>query len=88
MPDGRGGHAGGDSSRCQQSRVLPDIVSSDCGEVFEAGNAESLAAAIIRILSRPDYAEVCKTVRREAEAKYSEEANYGRMMEIYEAVRK
>lgn len=68
--------------------ALPDIVSSDCGEVFEAGNAESLAAAIIRILSRPDYAEVCKTVRREAEAKYSEEANYGRMMEIYEAVRK
>lgn len=66
--------------------ALPDIVSSDCGEVFEAGNAESLAAAIIRILSRPDYAEVCKTVRREADAKYSEEANYGRLMEIYEEV--
>lgn len=63
--------------------ALPDIMSSDCGEVFEAGNAESLAAAIIRILSRPDYVEVCKTVRREAEAKYSEEANYGRLMEIY-----
>ncbi len=68
--------------------ALPDIMSSDCGEVFEAGNAESLAAAIIRILSRPDYAEMCTAARHEAEARYSEEANYGRLMEIYEAVRK
>ncbi len=68
--------------------ALPDIVSSDCGEVFEAGNAESLAAAIRSLLSRQDYDAMCTAARHEAEARYSEDANYGRLMEIYEAVRK
>ena len=64
--------------------ALPDIVQDGrFGEVFEAGNAEACAAAIKRLLSRPDYDEMCAAAKREAETKYSEEANYKRLMEIY-----
>ena len=64
---------------------LPDIVQNGrFGEIFEAGNAEACAAAIERLLSRPDYDEMCAAAKREAETKYSEEANYGQLMEIYE----
>ena len=64
--------------------ALPDIVQDGrFGEVFEAGNAEACAAAIKRLLLRPDYAEMCAAAKREAETKYSEEANYKRLMEIY-----
>ena len=64
--------------------ALPDIVQDGrFGEVFEAGNAESCAAAIKRLLSRPDYDEMCAAAKREAKTKYSEEANYKRLMEIY-----
>ena len=64
--------------------ALPEYVRNvELGEVFEAGNAESLAAAIKRLLSRSDYAEVCAAAKREAETKYSGEANYKRLMEIY-----
>lgn len=64
--------------------ALPDIVQDGrFGEVFEAGNAEACAAAIKRLLSRSDYDEICAAAKREAETKYSEEANYKRLMEIY-----
>ena len=67
--------------------ALPEFVQDGkFGEVFEAGNAEALAAAIKRLLARPDYNEMCKAARREAETKYSEDANYKRLMEIYEEV--
>ena len=64
--------------------ALPDIVQDGrFGEIFEAGNAETCAAAIERLLDRPDYDEMCVAAKREAETKYSEEANYGQLMEIY-----
>ena len=69
--------------------ALPDVVQDGrFGEVFEAGNAEALAAAIKRLISRPDYDEICVAAKREAETKYSEEANYRQLMEIYEGVLK
>lgn len=68
--------------------ALPDIVRNGrLGEVFSAGNVASLADAIVRLLSRPDYDELCRTVRREAETRHSEEANCRRLMEIYDVVR-
>ena len=64
--------------------ALPEIVQENrFGEVFEAGNAEACAAAIKRLLSRSDYDEVCVAAKQEAETKYSEDANYKRLMEIY-----
>ena len=64
--------------------ALPDIVQNGrLGEVFEAGNAEACAEAIKRMLSRPDCDEMCAAAKHEAETKYSEEANYKRLMEIY-----
>ena len=67
--------------------ALPDIVQDGrFGEVFEAGNAEACAAVIKRLLSRSDYDEICAAAKREAETKYSEEANYKRLMDIYRDV--
>ena len=64
--------------------ALPDIVQDGrFGEVFEAGNAEACAAAIKRLLERPDYDEMCAAAKHEAEMKYSEEANYDQLMKIY-----
>ena len=64
--------------------ALPEYIRhGELGEVFEAGNAESCAAAIKRLLSRSDYDDMCAAAKREAETKYSEEANYKRLMEIY-----
>lgn len=64
--------------------ALPDIVQDGrFGEIFEAGNAETCAEAIKRLFSRPDYDEICAAAKHEAETKYSEEANYKRLMEIY-----
>jgi glycosyltransferase involved in cell wall biosynthesis len=64
--------------------ALPDVVQDGrFGEVFEAGNVEACATAIKRLLSRPDYDEMCVAARHEAEAKYSEEANYQQLLEIY-----
>ena len=63
---------------------LLDIVQDGrFGEVFEAGNVEACAAAIDRLLSHSDYDEMCAAAKREAEAKYSEEANYSRLLFIY-----
>ena len=63
---------------------LPDIVQDGrFGEVFEAGNAETCAAAIDRLLNRPDYDEMCAAAKREAETKYSEDANFGQLMRVY-----
>ena len=76
----------GEGTPCIVSNLgaLPEMVKSgELGEVFKAGDPESCAAAIKRLLSRPDYDEMCAIARREAEAKYSEEANYTRLMEIY-----
>ena len=67
--------------------ALPDIVQDGrFGEVFEAGNAEACAEAIKRLLSRTDYDEMCAAAKHEAETKYSEEANYKRLIEIYKEV--
>ena len=64
--------------------ALPEIVKNGrFGEVFEAGNVEGCSAAIDRLLSRSDYDEMCAAAKREAEAKYSEEANYSRLLFIY-----
>lgn len=64
--------------------ALPEIVQENrFGEVFEAGNAEACAEAIKRLLSRSDYDEICAAAKHEAETKYSEEANYRRLMDIY-----
>ena len=63
---------------------LPGLIKmSRFGEVFEAGNSEACAAAIERLLSRSDYGEMCAAAKREAEAKYSVEANYRRLTSIY-----
>ena len=63
---------------------LPDIAQGGkFGEVFESGNAESCVAAIIRLLARHDYDNLCTAVKHEAETKYSEVANYRRLMDIY-----
>ena len=63
---------------------LPDIVQAGrFGEVFESGNPESCAAAIMRLRSHSDYDEICKAAPQEVHAKYSEDANYNRLMEIY-----
>ena len=63
--------------------ALPDIVQDGrFGEVFEAGNAEACAEAIENLLNHPDYDEMCEAAKREAETKYSEEANYGQLMKI------
>lgn len=64
---------------------LPDVVQNGrFGEVFESGNPESCAAAIMRLLTRADYEEICKAAPREVRAKYSEEANYRELMKAYE----
>ena len=64
--------------------ALPDVVQDGrFGETFEAGHAESLAAAITRLLSRPDYDEICAAAKREAKDKYSEDANYRHLADIY-----
>ena len=63
---------------------LPGIVQDGkFGEVFESGNADSCAAAILRLLSSSDYDNLCVAVKHEAESKYSEEANYNQLMDIY-----
>ena len=68
--------------------ALPDIVQDGrFGEVFEAGNVEACAEAIKRLLSRPDYDEMCASAKREANARYSEESNCARLMEIYESLK-
>ena len=67
--------------------ALPDLVGDgECGEVFESGNAEALAAAIRRLLNRPDYDEMCERCKKRVAERYSEEANYRRLMEIYDGV--
>lgn len=69
--------------------ALPEMVKGGAlGEVFEAGRPEALAEAVKRLLARPDYAEMCRAARREAEARYSQEANFRRLTEIYAAARK
>ena len=65
--------------------ALPEYIrNGGLGEMFKPGDAESLAAAIKRLLSRPDYDEMCAAARQEAETKYSEEANYKMLMRIYD----
>lgn len=67
--------------------ALPDIVQDGrFGEVFEAGNVEACAEAIKRLLSRPDYDEICAAAKHETATKYSEEANYNRLMDIYDGI--
>ena len=64
--------------------ALPDIVQGGLfGEVFDAGNAKACADAIMRLLSRPDYGEMCAAAKHEAKTKYSEDANYMLLMQMY-----
>ena len=66
--------------------ALPEIVHSDkFGEVFKAGNVESLAEGIAQVVSRSDYADMCAAARHEAETKYSAEINYLKLIGIYES---
>ena len=66
---------------------LPRLIKENqFGEVFEFGNQESCALAIRRLLNRSDYDEMCVLAKREAESKYSEEANYKQLMKIYKTV--
>ena len=63
---------------------LPEMVKEGAvGEVFKAGDVDSLVAALKRLLERKDYPEMCAAARREAETKYSEKVNYRRLQEIY-----
>ena len=65
---------------------LPDtVVEAKTGFVFRAGDADALAVAIRRILDLDDEAfdRMAAAARREARSKYSEEANYARIQEIY-----
>ena len=67
--------------------ALPEIVQDGrFGEIFKAGDIASCASAIQRILSRIDYDNLCVEVKSEAETKYSEEANYNQLMDLYEEV--
>ena len=66
--------------------ALPGLVrGGELGFVFRAGDADALAAAIRRILDLDDEAfdRMAAAARREARSKYSEEANYARIQEIY-----
>ena len=72
-----------DTSHHHSSSFILNSSSSHCGEIFEAGNAEALAQAIERLLKRNDYAEMCAHAKERAESRYTEEANYSRLQEIY-----
>ena len=64
--------------------ALPEYIRNGAlGEIFEAGNVKACAMAIKRLLLRSDYSKMCAAAKHEAEIKYSEEANYKRLMEIY-----
>ena len=52
--------------------------------MLEDGNVEACAVAIDCLLNRPDYDEMCAAAEREAGTKYSEDANFGQLMKIYE----
>ena len=67
--------------------ALPEIVKNGrFGEVFESRNVEVCAAAIDRLLNRPDYDEMCAAAKREAETKYSKEGNSCKLLDVYENV--
>jgi len=64
--------------------ALPDLVQGDeCGEIFEAGNVDALAAAIVRLLSRADYDAVCEACKKRVHERYSEESNYRDLKKVY-----
>ncbi|MGC9504498.1 glycosyltransferase [Baaleninema sp.] len=55
---------------------------------FQPGNSEDLAATIERSIAHPELLqEMRSVVRQEYENKYTAEANYRRLMEIYELAR-
>jgi glycosyltransferase involved in cell wall biosynthesis len=55
------------------------------GLLFEPGNAQDLANKVAWAWAHPEeMAEMGNEARREYEAKYTAEKNYGRLMEIYE----
>lgn len=67
--------------------ALPELVErGDCGEVFKAGDADALAAAINKIIARKDYAQMCRRAKDKVRSKYSEAANFSRLMSIYKEV--
>jgi len=76
--------AGGTPCVVSNLGALPEYMRNGAlGEVFEAGDSEACAEAIKRLLSRQDYDKMCAAAKHEAEERYSEDANYKRLMEIY-----
>jgi len=56
------------------------------GLLFEAGNAESLAKNVIRLLQNPELRrDIGKNARREFERLYTREGHYERLLGIYQA---
>lgn len=66
--------------------ALPTIVEDGCnGLVFAARSAESIAELITRVWSDEELLmRLASAARRSHESKYTEEANYRQLMEIYE----
>ncbi len=65
--------------------ALPDVVQNGrWGEVFKAGDVQSCAAAIKRLLCRPDYDEICGAACHDCATRYSEGTNYAQLMAIYQ----
>lgn len=83
------GFAEGTASVVSDLGALPGLVKDTrLGEVFKTGDAKALAEAIVRLLKRKDYDEMCLACRKEAEEKYSEASNYRQLMDIYQGILK
>lgn len=67
---------------------IPSVVEEGVGGLlFEKGNAQKLAQAVMRIFSSEEYArELSRRERAFAASKYDGEANYRRLLEIYEEI--
>jgi len=68
--------------------AIAELVEDDrTGLHFQPGNAEDLAATVERAIANPELLQGMRSVvRQEYEQKYTAEANYRRLMEIYEFV--
>ena len=69
--------------------ALPDIVENGrTGFVFEAGNADALAEALVHVLRLPEdaYRTMCTAARAAYERRFTPESNYTQLMEIYTGI--
>lgn len=62
---------------------LPEIVDDDVGSLFEPAKPEALAEAVVRLLLRPDLADLGREGRRRAVADWSVKRMVARHVEIY-----